>query len=202
MDYSRRRLRRSSKLSKDPRHSEIHIKVYHEGGPIDLSMSDITDPIELYGMLQQWLKSFQDHPELNAVPYYVTLAPIAIANGPLPPNAAQMQHAQDILVVCAKQRSTILDGLNMMDYIIQNPTRYDFVAPTTLADIVKASNGYQTDLDLVAKAAAHAIDNVTDAMTPPSSRQKSGRPTRKVCRRCPCRPCRKARWMLLRPRGK
>lgn len=146
--------------------NEINITVYHEGGPIDLSMDDMTDPNQLYSMLQQWLKAFQDDPERNAVPYSVTLAPIAIANGPIPPNAADIQHAQDILVICAKQRSVLLDGLNLMDFIAHNPSRYDFAAPTTPADIAKAFAGYQFDLGLVGKAASYAIDHVTEAMTP------------------------------------
>lgn len=106
-------------------------------------MDDITDANQLYVMLQQWLKAFQDDPVKNAKPYYVTLAPIAIANGPTLLNAAQIQHAQDVLMQCAKERSKILDGLNLMEFIIQTPSRYDFVAPTTPADIVKAFVGYQ-----------------------------------------------------------
>jgi hypothetical protein len=147
-------------------HSETRISVYHEGGPIDLMMKDLADPAQLYEMLQQWLKSFQDDPDRNAKPYYVTLAPVAIANGPIPPNAADIQHAQDILVICAKERSIILDGLNLMEFISQKPSHYDFVAPTTLADIVKALDGYQVDLDLVAAAASQAMNDVTKAMTP------------------------------------
>ncbi len=69
------------------------------------------------------LKSFQDNPAANAKPYSVTLAPIAIANGPIPPNAADIQHAQEILMICAKERSKILDGLNLMEFISQNPYR-------------------------------------------------------------------------------
>ena len=157
-------------------HSEIRISVYHEGGPIDLSMKDLTDPSQLYEMLQLWLKSFQDHPEQNARPYYVTLAPIAIANGPTPPNAAEIQHAQDILVICAKQRSAILDGLNLMDYIIQNPSRYEFVAPTTPGDVVKAFVGYQADFDLVAASASQAINDVTKAVTPAEFARQIGKP--------------------------
>ncbi len=157
-------------------HSEIRISVYHEGGPIDLSMKDLTDPAQLYEMLQQWLKSFQDHPEQNARPYYVTLAPIAVANGPIPPNAADVQHAQDVLVICAKQRSAILDGLNLMDYIIQNPSRYEFAAPTTPADVVKAFVGYQADFDLVAAAASQAINDVTKAVTPAEFARQIGKP--------------------------
>ena len=90
-------------------------------------MDDLTDANQLYVMLQEWLKSFQDNPAANAKPYSVTLAPIAIANGPIPPNAADIQHAQDILVICAKERSKILDGLNLMEFISQNPSRYEFV---------------------------------------------------------------------------
>jgi len=156
--------------------SELRISVYHEGGPIDLTMNDITDPAQMYVMLQQWLKSFQDAPEQNARPYYVTLAPIAIANGPIPPNAADIQHAQDIIVLCAKQRSLILDGLNLMEFITQNPSRYDFAAPTTPADIVKAFVGYQADLDLVAAAASQAMADVTKAVTPAEFALKIGKP--------------------------
>ena len=147
-------------------HSEILITVYHEGGPIDLAMDDLTDPNQLYTLLQRWLKSFQDDPAANAKPYSVTLAPIAIANGPIPPNAADIQHAQDVLVVCAKERSAILDGLNLMEFISQHPSRYDFVSPTTAASIAKAFAGYQADLDLVGKAASFAIDNMKEAKTP------------------------------------
>lgn len=149
-------------------HSELSISLYHEGGPINLSMDKdkLQDGNELYVMLQQWLTSFQDEPEKNSLPYTVTLAPIAIANGPIPPNAAEIQHAQDVLVICAQQRSRILDDLNLMDYIAHNAARYDFPEPTTPADIVKAFNGCQSDLKLVADTAAFAINHVSDAMPP------------------------------------
>lgn len=157
-------------------HSELSVIVYHEGGPIGLSMGKLDDPNELYMMLQQWLKAFQTNPAESAVPYSATIAPIAIANGPIPPNSAQLQHVQDILVICAKQRSTILDGLNLMEFISQHPSRYEFAAPVTLADIVKAFSGYQADLDLVAEAASHAINHVDAAMTPAEFAKKVGKP--------------------------
>lgn len=157
-------------------HSDLFISVYHEGGPIDLTMGEITDPRELYVMLQAWLKSFQDDPIRNAVPYTVTLAPIAIANGPIPPNAAEIQHAQDVLMICARERSRLLDGYNLMTYILQNPARYEFVPPVALGDIAKALNGYQLDLDLVADAAAFAIDHVADAIAPSGFAAKTGKP--------------------------
>jgi hypothetical protein len=156
--------------------SDIRITVYHEGGPIDLTMNDITDANQLYAMLQQWLKAFQDNPIKNAKPYYVTLAPTAIANGsPTAPNAAQIQHAQDILVLCAKERSMILDNLNLMEFISQNPSHYDFTAPTTPADIVKAFVDYQADLDLVAAAASQAINDSTKAVTPADYASREGK---------------------------
>ncbi len=148
--------------------SEISIEIYHEGGPIDLSMRDPHNPSELYELLQRWLSSFQSAPDANAVPYYVQLAPISIAEGPIPPNAAQIEHAQDILIICARHRSAILDGINLMDYIGQRPSRYDFpaAAPTTPADITQTSANYQADLDLVAEAASQAMNDVTKAKTP------------------------------------
>lgn len=158
-------------------HSELKITVYHEGGPIDLSMDKdrIDDANELYIMLQKWLQAFQNDPSANAVPYSATLAPIAIANGPIPANAAEMQHSQDVLMICAKQRSQIMDGQNLMDFMVQNPSRYDFPAPTTLDDVRKAFAGYQSDLDLVGAAASNAIDHVSDALTPAEFAVKTGK---------------------------
>lgn len=70
----------------------------------------------------------------------------------------------------------ILDGLNLMEFISQNPSRYDFAAPTTPADIVKAFVGYQADLDLVAAAASQAMADVTKAVTPAEFALKIGKP--------------------------
>lgn len=156
--------------------SELQISVYHEGGPIDLTMKDITDANQLYAMLQQWLKAFQEEPEKNARPYYVTLAPITIAEGaPALPNWAQIQHAQDVLVMCARERSQILDGANLMEFISQNPSKYDFVAPVTPADITKAFDGYQLDLEIVSAAASRAVEDPTQAMTPAAYAAANGK---------------------------
>jgi hypothetical protein len=147
-------------------HSDINISLHHEGGPAGLVPEDLQDATTFYAMLQQWLKSFQDDPAKNSVPYSVTLAPIAIADGPIPPNQADLDHAQDVLMLCAKQRSTVLDGMNQMDYIIQNPTRYDYKDPTVPNDVVEAFAGYSTDLDLLAETASNAIDHPAEAVTP------------------------------------
>ena len=157
--------------------SEVQICVYHEGGPVDLTMSDIKDANQLYTMLQVWLKAFQDDPDSNARPYNATLAPITIAEGaPQLPNWAQIQHAQDAVVLCAQERSHILDAMNLMEFINLTPSNYDFVDPVTPADIAKAYAGYQFDLDLVEDAAAQAIDDPTKAMMPAAFAQAHAKP--------------------------
>ena len=77
-------------------HSEVSIRVLHEGGPPDLVVDSLDDPGQLLTMLQTWMKSFVDDPDKMAVPYAATLAPLFIANGPLPPNSADAEHARDV----------------------------------------------------------------------------------------------------------
>ena len=56
---------------------------------MDLQITDPTVPSQLLDNANRWLRSFQDDPARNAVPYSVTLAPLTIAEGPLPPNTAE-----------------------------------------------------------------------------------------------------------------
>jgi hypothetical protein len=155
---------------------DIQVRVYHEGGPVDLVMDNIADPTQLFGLLRTWFKSFAEHPDQAAVPYFAILAPTVIANGPLPPNAAETEHAQDVLVNCARQRSAILDSLNLMDAITQNPARYVFTPPATMADVRAASAGYQADLDTVAAAASAAMNHPASAKMPADFAADKGRP--------------------------
>jgi hypothetical protein len=155
---------------------DIEVQVYHEGGPVDLVMDKIDDPVLLFGLLKTWLKSFADEPEKAAVPYFAVLAPTAIANGPLPPNAAETEHAQDVLVNCARQRSAIMDSMNLMDAIIAAPARYSFTPPITMADVRAASAGYQADLDTVAAAASAAMNHPASAKMPADFAAEHGRP--------------------------
>ncbi|MER8580641.1 hypothetical protein NKG95_18325 [Mesorhizobium sp. M1423] len=147
-------------------HEDVRTTVYHEGGPINLIMGDVTDPSQMYGLLQQWLNAFQTDPNANAVPYFVTLAPISIADGPIPPNAAQVRQAQDVLVECAKERSSRLDQMNLMDFITLNPGKFTFTAPTTLEMVQEAFRGFQVDIDIIAQAAAAAINDPKTACLP------------------------------------
>jgi hypothetical protein len=116
-------------------------------------------------MLLKWLTSFRDDSERNALPYSATLAPMTIAKAPPPPNEAEISHAQDVLVLCAKMRSRILDNFNLVNFVTDNAWRCEFTDPVTAADFIKASNGYQSDLDVVADCAALAMRDVSGAKT-------------------------------------
>jgi hypothetical protein len=80
-----------------------------------------------------------------------------------------------VLVICARQRSEILDGMNLMDFMVQKSERYDFPEPVTQADVVRALKGYESDLTIVADAASHAMDHVADALTPSEFAAKAGK---------------------------
>lgn len=142
------------------------IDMYHEGGPIDLHIADLTDPLELLKNANLFLESFKTEPDQVAVPYFVTLAPIAIAKGPLPPNAAELEHAQDVLVACAKARSRLLDKANLLEHILDNASRYEFTAEADEATVQKALADYEADLELVAACASTAIHSPAKADFP------------------------------------
>jgi hypothetical protein len=154
--------------------ASLSVKLYHEGGPTNLLIEDPTDPAEPLKRANEFLTAFQNQPDTVAVPYSVTLAPIAIAQGPLPLNAAEIQRAQDVLAFCAKRRSVALDQLNLLLYIVDNPTRFDFSASATLQDIRGASAAAQADLDLIAACASKAINDPANARFPAEFAQEMG----------------------------
>jgi N-acetylneuraminic acid mutarotase len=135
------------------------VSMYHEGGPTNLKIDDPTNPVELLRNVNLFLDAFQKTPEQVAIPYEVTLAPIIIAEGPLPPNAADMEKAQDILVFCAKRRSALLDQLNQLQYIVDKPSRFDFTNSASIETVRNASVDTQIDLDLIAECASTAINH-------------------------------------------
>lgn len=150
------------------------IDMYHEGGPVDLRVNDFTNPLELLENANRFLESFRADPASVARPYFVTLAPITIAQGPLPPNAADLEHAQDVLVACAKARSRILDKLNLLEYILDNAGKYDFSLGAAQADVHKAIQAFQSDLDLVASCASTAIRSPAEASMPAAYAARRG----------------------------
>lgn len=149
----------------------IFIDLYHEGGPIDLTITDLSDPLQLLEKANLFLTSFAGTPSNFSVPYYVTLAPIVIANGPIPQNTIDLQHAQDVLVACAKARNRHLDGLNILNHILDNINGFGI---SDKSEIEKSVKNYEADLDLVAGCANEAIRSPSDAQMPNRYAVKKG----------------------------
>jgi hypothetical protein len=155
--------------------NEVFVRQYQEGGPGDLRIDDPSNPLELLENANKFLDSFAKTPDEVAVPYSVILAPTTIAiGGPTPPNAAQIQQAQDVLIYCAKRRSVFLDHLNLLDFISDNPGKFTFTAETPIESIRAAAKTLQVDLDLIADCASAAINDRASAKRPELYAQENG----------------------------
>jgi hypothetical protein len=71
----------------------IYCSLYAEGGPA-LQLHDPKNAGELLTQANTWLAAMQADPDRYSVPYEWVLAPITIADGPLPLNAAERDNAQ------------------------------------------------------------------------------------------------------------
>jgi hypothetical protein len=151
--------------------NEVFVRQYQEGGPKDLRITDPANPLQLLENANKFLDSFNvdSSEELAkvAVPYFVTLAPTTIAEGPPPPSSAEIQKAQDVLIYCARKRSALLDDLNLLEYISENPSKFTFTAPTTHETVREDALRFQADLDLIADCAIATINNRSSALRPP-----------------------------------
>ncbi|MFI7612855.1 hypothetical protein ACIBP6_16655 [Nonomuraea terrae] len=145
--------------------ARAHFTLYTEGGP-ELDIDDPFDPEELLDHANDWQKAMRDEAEENAVPYEWTLSPLTIAEGPTPPNAAQLQHAQDVLLFCAHERSDLLDKLNGYNWVNDHAEEYDWTGEVALEQIWQALVNTQDDLDLVSQCASRAINDPTSAVMP------------------------------------
>ncbi len=154
--------------------SDVFVQMYHEGGPINLGIKDPTNPLELLTNVDLFLNSFVVNPDASAVPYLVTLAPITIATGPLPPNEEDLSHAQDVMRFCAQRRSTLIDQLNLLQLIVDSPSRYDFSNGSSLKEIAAAAVNTQSDLDLISSCASAAINSPKGASFPADFAAKRG----------------------------
>jgi hypothetical protein len=141
-------------------------EMYHEGGPIDLHVEDFSNPVELLKNANLFLDSFKTEPREVAVPYFVTLAPVTIAQGPPPPDPLVLEHAQDVLVACSKARSRLLDNINLLEYILDNSSKFEFTADADRSSVQTALKEFQTDLDRVAQCASVAMRSPDKATRP------------------------------------
>lgn len=153
--------------------SKIYCTVYSEGGP-GLTVQHPDDPAELLALANAWMQAMQTSPAANARPYQWTLSPLSIAEGPLPPNAADIQNAKDVLKFCADQRVTLLDQFNLLSWWVQHPDQYDWTGTFTLDQARQAAAGTQRDLDTVAEAASAAINDPAHALRPADYAQAHG----------------------------
>jgi hypothetical protein len=162
-----------SKTTSD-HNASVYCKVYTEGGP-QVQISDPTDPKQLLDAANMWAKAFDDDPAKWAQPYEWTLAPVTIAEGPMPLNAADIEHAQDVLTFCAQQRAALFDQLNLLNWWVQYQDRYDWTGAATLQQMTQAAAAFQSDLDTVAACASAAIDSPKDAPMPADYATAKGR---------------------------
>jgi hypothetical protein len=134
--------------------------LYYEGGNVQTKPQT---PEELFAAANEWSKSVLQAPK----PYTALLLPWIIANGPNPPNAADLDHQRDVLKSCAKLRSQVIDRLNVLEYMVDPAHTSEFAMsssdPARLATLHAAVSG---DYDMVQDAASFAIDNAKQAVEP------------------------------------
>lgn len=116
----------------------------------------------LFDALRQWDASVDAAPK----PFVVTLAPYVVALGPEPPNKEDLQHQRDVLKQCARLRSQTLDKLNLVEFIVDPVNAPQFEAQPGGPDLAILHAGLSADLQLIAEAASHALDNPKDAVDP------------------------------------
>jgi hypothetical protein len=144
----------------------VFCSIHSEGGPA-IRIQHPDNPAELLDLANTWMTAMQQDPDHNAVPYEWTLSPVTIAEGPRPLNAAQVEHAQDVLQFCAQERTELLDQINMLDWYRDHADKYDWTTTSVTRDaIAVAAKAAQTDLDVVARCASAAIDDAAKATMP------------------------------------
>lgn len=142
----------------------VFCTVYKEGGP-PVVIADPTDPTILLEQANLWIKAFHDDPDKNSIPYEWLLSSVEIAEAPII-DTVKIQNAQDVLLFCARERTTTLDQLNLLLYINQYPQKFDFSNSVSPEEIVKISQAVQTDLDTLTDTASLALNEPSLAVFP------------------------------------
>ena len=98
------------------------------------------------------------------------------AEGPLPSNSAKIQKARDVLIYCARKRSTLLDDLNPLEYISEFLSKFALTTPTTPETVREARcpSGSRGTLASLPIAAIAAINNRSSAKLPPEFAVEKG----------------------------
>lgn len=153
-----------SKITSD-HNTNVYFTVYSEGGP-PIQIHDPSNPQELLDLANGWLKALWDDPKTYAHPYEWTFSPMSIVEGPTPANAADIQHAQDVLMFCATERTTMLDQLNRLNWWLRHPDKYEWSDPDGVQQTSDAAVATQKDLDVLASCASAAMNDPKSAMMP------------------------------------
>ena len=147
-----------SAMKQTQSHAETFL--YYEGGNVQTKPQS---PAELFAAADEWSKSVLQTPK----PYKALLLPWILANGPNPPNAADLAHQRDVLIACARLRSQILDRLNILEYMGLPEHQDEFVLTAPYPDrIAQLHAAVSQDYDLTQQAASFAINNPKLAVEP------------------------------------
>lgn len=137
--------------------SKAEVFLHYEGGVVNMKPET---PQQLFKAADEWSSSLDN----NRKPYSVTLAPYVIANGPPPPNSADRLKQQDILERCARLRSTMIDNLNLVEYMLNPNHKDEFEAVLNGPDLAALHASLSKDLNIIARTASFAIENPKEAI--------------------------------------
>jgi hypothetical protein len=145
--------------------ANVYCTVYSEGGPL-VQVANPGDPAELLEHANSWLKALYDDPAKYAHAYEWTFSPMSIVEGPLPPNAADILHSQDVLMFCSTERVVLLDQVNRLNWWGRHVDKYDWSDSDGVEKIAAAATATQLDLDLIAACASRAMNDPGNAQMP------------------------------------
>ncbi|HVO63747.1 MAG TPA: hypothetical protein VMT53_22680 [Terriglobales bacterium] len=134
--------------------------IYYEGGNVQTKPQT---PQQLFAAADEWSHSVLQAPK----PYTALLLPWIIADGPNPPNAADLDHQRDVLKTCARLRSQVIDRLNLIEYMVDPMHTGEFlIGPRDADRLSQLHNAVSNDYDMIQNAASFAIDNAKQAVEP------------------------------------
>ena len=145
----------------------IFCSMYQEGGP-PLTITNPHDPTELINHSNAWITAINNNPKDNSRPTSYLASPIVLAAGPPALNAADIINAADVLSQCSVERLRILDQLNLLQAVVDDPPpgRFQFTAPTTMTNVKDALAAASADLDTVHRTASQAMNQPKLACLP------------------------------------
>lgn len=143
---------------------QMAIDLRHEGGPVNTSVVNKADPLDLYQTVAAWFNALQQDQSL-AVAYDATLSPLSIAGGSIPPNPAALQSLSDLLVDASRLRNTALDGSGQMNHILDHPAEFVDLTTQRVVAVRQNLNNYLNDLQVIGATASRAINDPTTLST-------------------------------------